>query len=363
MYTVVTGAAGFIGSNLVKALNARGESRILAVDDLTDADKFRNLVDCDIADYVDKNEFLSRLGDGDFDDDIAAMQHQGACSDTMATDGRYMLTNNYRYSVRLLEHCQDNDIPFLYASSAAAYDAGPEQRRPSTRSRRQRSTPAGRPTTRPRSRSRSCIAPVRSNTSRFRLRSPASTRALRKQTSRACAPPATARRCCRSRRALRAASGLCLPVPRSTLNIARALIASRSFRCAERQGIRHHQLLEGDMKRLVLLLVTLLFSAFALAAVNINTATKEELDALPGIGPVKAQAIIDYRAKNGQFKTPEDIMKVPGTKEGEFGKLKGQISVSGASTPAAAPAAAKAATPPAAAPGTKDMKASPAVGP
>jgi ADP-L-glycero-D-manno-heptose 6-epimerase len=125
VYTVVTGAAGFIGSNLVKALNARGESRILAVDDLTDADKFRNLVDCDIADYVDKDEFLSRLADGDFDDDIAAVLHQGACSDTMATDGRYMLANNYRYSVRLLAHCQDNDIPFLYASSAAVYGAGP----------------------------------------------------------------------------------------------------------------------------------------------------------------------------------------------------------------------------------------------
>ena len=125
MYTVVTGAAGFIGSNLVKALNARGESRILAVDDLTDADKFRNLVDCDIADYMDKDEFVSRLADGDFDDDIATMLHQGACSDTMATDGRYMLANNYRYSVRLLDHCQDNDIPFLYASSAAVYGAGP----------------------------------------------------------------------------------------------------------------------------------------------------------------------------------------------------------------------------------------------
>ena len=125
MYTVVTGAAGFIGSNLVKALNARGDSSILAVDDLTDADKFRNLVDCDIADYVDKDEFLSRLTDGDFDDDIATMLHQGACSDTMATDGRYMLANNYRYSVRLLDHCQDNDIPFLYASSAAVYGAGP----------------------------------------------------------------------------------------------------------------------------------------------------------------------------------------------------------------------------------------------
>src|SRR5438094_10079203 len=92
-------------------------------------------------------------------------------------------------------------------------------------------------------------------------------------------------------------SELCLPAPQSTLNIARALIASRSFRCAERQGIRHHQLLEGDMKRLVLLLAMLLFSAFALAAVNINTATKEELDALPGIRAVEAEAISDYRRK------------------------------------------------------------------
>jgi len=113
------------------------------------------------------------------------------------------------------------------------------------------------------------------------------------------------------------------------------------------------------MKRLVLLLAMLLFSAFALAAVNINTATKEELDALPGIGPVKAQAIIDYRTKNGPFKTPEDIMKVPGIKEGEFGKLKGQISVSGASTPAAAPATKEMK----AAPATKDTKAAPALAP
>ena len=121
MYTVVTGAAGFIGSNLVKGLNARGEKRILAVDNLAHGDKFRNLVDCDIADYFDQDEFLRRLQEGDFDDDIAAVLHQGACSDTMETDGRYMLANNYRYSVTLLEHCQDNDIPLLYASSAAVY--------------------------------------------------------------------------------------------------------------------------------------------------------------------------------------------------------------------------------------------------
>lgn len=123
MYIVVTGAAGFIGSNIVKGLNARGETRILAVDNLTQGDKFRNLVDCDIADYFDKDEFRRRLADGDFDDDIAAVLHQGACSDTMENDGRYVLANNYRYSVMLLEHCQDNDIPLLYASSAAVYGA------------------------------------------------------------------------------------------------------------------------------------------------------------------------------------------------------------------------------------------------
>jgi ADP-L-glycero-D-manno-heptose 6-epimerase len=128
MYTVVTGAAGFIGSNLVRALNARGEREILAVDNLTDGEKFRNLVDCEIADYLDKDEFIAKLTEGDFDDDVAAVLHQGAVTDTLATDGREMLANNYRYSVRLLEHCQDNDIPFLYASSAAVYGAGPQFR-------------------------------------------------------------------------------------------------------------------------------------------------------------------------------------------------------------------------------------------
>jgi len=94
------------------------------------------------------------------------------------------------------------------------------------------------------------------------------------------------------------------------------------------------------MKRILLLLAMLLFSTMALAAVNINTATKEELDALPGIGPVKAQAILDYRKQNGPFKTPEDIMKVKGIKEGEFGKIRNDITVSGANTgmPGAAPA-------------------------
>jgi ADP-L-glycero-D-manno-heptose 6-epimerase len=124
MYIVVTGAAGFIGANLVKALNGRGETRIIAVDNLTRADKIANLVGCEIADYVDKDEFFARLADGDFDEDIAAVFHQGACSDTMEADGRYMMRNNYRYSVDLLEWCQDNDVPFLYASSGSVYGGG-----------------------------------------------------------------------------------------------------------------------------------------------------------------------------------------------------------------------------------------------
>ena len=124
LYTVVTGAAGFIGSNLVKALNARGETAILAVDNLARADKFRNLVDCDIADYLDKEEFLARLDAGEFEDDIGVVFHQGACSDTMEADGRYMMRNNYRYSVELLEWCQSQDVPLIYASSASVYGAG-----------------------------------------------------------------------------------------------------------------------------------------------------------------------------------------------------------------------------------------------
>ncbi len=123
-YHVVTGAAGFIGSNLVRALNARGVSSVIAVDNLTCPDKFANLVGCEIADYLDKREFLERLVAGEFDGAIDAILHQGACSDTMHTDGRYVMDNNYRYSVQLLDFCFDEEIPLLYASSAAVYGAG-----------------------------------------------------------------------------------------------------------------------------------------------------------------------------------------------------------------------------------------------
>ena len=86
MYYIVTGAAGFIGSNLVKALNQRGEKNIIAVDNLKNADKFKNLVDCEIADYLGKEEFLEKLKEGYFDGLVTAVLHQGACSDTMETD-------------------------------------------------------------------------------------------------------------------------------------------------------------------------------------------------------------------------------------------------------------------------------------
>ncbi|WP_126445301.1 ADP-glyceromanno-heptose 6-epimerase [Sulfuricystis multivorans] len=124
MYYVVTGAAGFIGSNLVKALNERGIDNILAVDNLEKADKFKNLVDCEIADYLDKHEFLELLQQGHFDGVLEAVFHEGACSDTMESDGHYMMQNNYRYSLTLLDHCLDQEVQFLYASSASVYGAG-----------------------------------------------------------------------------------------------------------------------------------------------------------------------------------------------------------------------------------------------
>lgn len=123
MVYVVTGAAGFIGANLVKGLNARGITDILAVDDLTQGDKFRNLVDCQITDYLDKDEFLARVKAGAFRRGVKAILHQGACSDTTASDGRYVMDTNYAYSCTLLDFCAAEMIPLIYASSAATYGA------------------------------------------------------------------------------------------------------------------------------------------------------------------------------------------------------------------------------------------------
>lgn len=120
---IVTGGAGFIGANLVKGLNARGEKDILVVDDLSSGDKFKNLADCEIADYLDKDLFL-RLLQEDRLPPAKAVFHEGACSDTMASDGRYMMNNNYEYSKQVLAWCQSQRVPFLYASSASVYGGG-----------------------------------------------------------------------------------------------------------------------------------------------------------------------------------------------------------------------------------------------
>jgi ADP-L-glycero-D-manno-heptose 6-epimerase len=117
---VVTGAAGFIGSNIVKGLNARGISSIIAVDDLTQGDKFRNLVDLQIEDYLDADEFYSVFAEGGFGK-VEAVFHEGACSDTMEQDGKYMMDNNYGVSCSLFESCQQRGSRLLYASSAAVY--------------------------------------------------------------------------------------------------------------------------------------------------------------------------------------------------------------------------------------------------
>ncbi|MDW7745366.1 ADP-glyceromanno-heptose 6-epimerase [Halomonas sp.] len=123
---VVTGGAGFIGSNLVKALNARGRDDVLVVDDLSDGTKFVNLADCTLGDYLDKDDFLARVkaamnGEASHLPPIEAIFHEGACSDTTEWDGRFMLENNFEYSKVLLNFCQREGIPFLYASSAATY--------------------------------------------------------------------------------------------------------------------------------------------------------------------------------------------------------------------------------------------------
>ena len=119
---IVTGGAGFIGSNLVRGLNEAGIDRIVVVDDLTDGRKFRNLVGLEIVDYWDKDALLERLASGKHPKPDAIL-HQGACAVTTEWDGRYMMATNYQYTVDLLNYCLAGSVPLIYASSAAVYGA------------------------------------------------------------------------------------------------------------------------------------------------------------------------------------------------------------------------------------------------
>ena len=120
MKIIVTGAAGFIGSNLIAGLNARGITDIIAVDELTQGDKFRNLADVQIADYVDADHFYKQFSAGLYGK-VQAVFHEGACSDTMEHNGKYMMANNYECSKQLFDACQMQGTRLLYASSAATY--------------------------------------------------------------------------------------------------------------------------------------------------------------------------------------------------------------------------------------------------
>jgi ADP-L-glycero-D-manno-heptose 6-epimerase len=120
MKVVVTGAAGMIGSNIVHGLNAIGVDDVIAVDDLTDGPKYRNLLGAQLSDYFDKSEFYARFARGEFGR-VDAVLHEGACSDTMEHNGRFMLDTNYRCSKDLLDACQARGTRLLYASSAATY--------------------------------------------------------------------------------------------------------------------------------------------------------------------------------------------------------------------------------------------------
>ena len=122
---IVTGGAGFIGSNIVKGLNDRGREDILIVDDLTEMVKFKNIQGLKALDYMDKDDFATALANGKFDNvKIDVIFHEGACSDTMEYNGKYMMENNFEYTKNLMHFALKKKIQLIYASSASTYGSG-----------------------------------------------------------------------------------------------------------------------------------------------------------------------------------------------------------------------------------------------
>ena len=119
---VLTGGAGFIGSSLIRHLNDIGINQIVVFDTLGKTEKWKNLVGKKIVDIFDKNHLFDWL-EGRFDS-IQSIIHMGACSNTLETDGNYLLENNTRYSIRLAEYALKHDKRFIYASSASTYGDG-----------------------------------------------------------------------------------------------------------------------------------------------------------------------------------------------------------------------------------------------
>jgi len=119
---VVTGAAGFIGSGIVRYLNDAGRTNLLCVDDIKNTEKWKNLINKRCVDFISKHALFSYLQGNE--EKISAFIHLGACSDTMETDGNYLMENNFRYTVRLAEYALEHNKRFIYASSAATYGNG-----------------------------------------------------------------------------------------------------------------------------------------------------------------------------------------------------------------------------------------------